>query len=149
MSVRENISIVLLPRLCKAGIVDTKRQKAIVDEYIKKLGIKTPDANQLVKYLSGGNQQKVILARWLCSQPEFLILDEPTRGIDVGAKSEIEKLILEFSENGISVLMISSETDEIIRNADRVCVMRDGCVAGTLEGDKIAESEIMQYMADA
>lgn len=149
MSVRDNISLVLFPRLSKMGIIKKKKQRAIVNQYVKMLGIKTPNINQPVKLLSGGNQQKVILARWLCTKPEFLILDEPTRGIDVGAKGEIEKLIQSFAESGISVLMISSETDEIVRNCDRVVVMRDGHVAGELNGDDICEDSIMRLMAEA
>lgn len=149
MSVRENISLVLLPRLSKMGIVNQKKQREIVEEFVRKLGIKTPNINQPIKLLSGGNQQKVILARWLCTQPEFLILDEPTRGIDVGAKSEIEKLIQDFSANGISVLLISSETDELIRNCDRVVVMRNGQAAGELGFQEISEDNIMRLMAQA
>ena len=148
MSVQDNISLVLFPRLSKMGIITKKKQRAIVDEYVKMLGIKTPNINQPVKLLSGGNQQKVILARWLCTQPKLLILDEPTRGIDVGAKGEIEKLIQEFAKNGISILMISSETDELIRNCDRVVVMRDGHVAGELNGEKVCEDSIMRLMAE-
>lgn len=148
MSVRDNISLVLLPRLSKLGIINKKKQQQIVDEFVKKLGVKTPNINQPIKLLSGGNQQKVILARWLCTQPEFLILDEPTRGIDVGAKSEIEKLIQDFANSGISVLMISSETDELLRNCDRVVVMRDGHVAGELGFEDISEDNIMRLMAE-
>jgi len=149
MSVSDNISLVLLPKISKMDVINKKEQQKVVNEFIEKLGIKTPNANQPVKLLSGGNQQKVILARWLCTQPDFLILDEPTRGIDVGAKSEIEKLIQQFAKSGISVLMISSETDELIRNCDRVVVMRNGEAAGELKFADISEENIMRLMAGA
>jgi len=143
MSVRENISMIILPKLIKNGFVDKKRQTEIVNEYISRLRIKTPDDKQKVKFLSGGNQQKVILARWLCSQPDFIILDEPTRGIDVGAKAEIEELMQEFAQEGISVMMISSEVEEVVRNSDRVVVMREGVKVGEISYDEISAMNIM------
>jgi simple sugar transport system ATP-binding protein len=125
-----------------------KKRKKLASDYIKTLAIKTPSEDQLIKNLSGGNQQKVILARWLATTPKFIILDEPTRGIDVGAKFEIEKLIREFSEKNISVLFISSEIIELVRNCDRVIVLRDGYVAGELAGKNISENNIMQMIAN-
>lgn len=148
LSVRENISIVLLPKLSKMGIVSRKEQERIVKEFIKKLGIKTPDMEQAVKNLSGGNQQKVLLARWLCTDPRLVIMDEPTRGIDVGAKSEIEKIIRELARQGMSVVMISSEISEVVRNSNRVMVMRDGRKLGELSGEEISQEHIMQKIAE-
>ena len=148
MSVRENITLALLPTLKKFGMVDEKRQKQIVCEYIARLRIKTPNIDQPIKLLSGGNQQKVILARWMCMHPELIILDEPTRGIDVGAKQEIERLIKELAMDGISVLMISSEMSEIVRNSDRVDVIRDGEKVGELFGANINQDEIMNKIAE-
>lgn len=113
LSVRENITIALLPKLNSFGFVKTKEQDEIVRSYIDRLKIKTPTPEQAICNLSGGNQQKVLLARWMCMNPKLMILDEPTRGIDVGAKAEIEQLIQEFSKSGISVLMISSEIAEL------------------------------------
>ena len=147
MSVRENISMIILPKLIKNGFVDKKRQTEIVNEYISRLRIKTPDDKQKVKFLSGGNQQKVILARWLCSQPDFIILDEPTRGIDVGAKAEIEELMQEFASEGISVMMISSEIEEVVRNSDRVVVMREGVKVGEIAYDDVSAINIMSSIA--
>lgn len=148
MSVKENMTIALLPKISKFGFVLKKQQTEIVEEYIHKLKIKTPNADQQIKNLSGGNQQKVLLARWLCMNPQLIIMDEPTRGIDVGAKSEIEDLIQELSEKGISVLMISSELSELERNCDRVIVMREGKKAGELVGDSISDKRIMETIAE-
>ena len=147
LSVKENITIALLPKLNKFGFVKTKEQDKIVSSYIDKLRIKTPSAEQPIVNLSGGNQQKVLLARWMCMEPRLIIMDEPTRGIDVGAKAEIEQLIQEFSKAGISVLMISSEIAELVRNCDRILVLRDGKKKGELTGADINQDKIMETIA--
>ncbi len=147
LSVRENMTIALLPRLQTFGFVKTKKQNAIVKNYIDRLKIKTPSPDQAICNLSGGNQQKVLLARWMCMNPKLMILDEPTRGIDVGAKAEIEDLIRELSSGGISVLMISSEIAELERNCDRIIVIRDGKVTGELTGEEISQNSIMEMIA--
>lgn len=147
LSVKENMTIALLPHISRFCVVNEKKQSEIVDHYIKKLGIKTPTPNQLVRNLSGGNQQKVLLARWMCMNPKLIILDEPTRGIDVGAKAEIEALIQELSSQGISILMISSEIDELERNCDRVVVMRDGKKMGELIDSEINQQNVMAMIA--
>lgn len=147
LSVKENITIALLPKLHSFGFVKTKEQDAIVKSYIERLKIKTPTPEQAICNLSGGNQQKVLLARWMCMNPKLMILDEPTRGIDVGAKAEIEQLIQEFSKNGISVLMISSEIAELERNCDRIVVMREGRVIDELTGDDISQDRVMETIA--
>ena len=147
LSVRENITIALLPKLNSFGFVKTKEQDEIVRSYIDRLKIKTPTPEQAICNLSGGNQQKVLLARWMCMNPKLMILDEPTRGIDVGAKAEIEQLIQEFSKSGISVLMISSEIAELERNCDRIVVMREGRVIGELAGDQISQDKVMETIA--
>ena len=147
MSVADNITLVILPELKKRGMVSKKAQIKIAESYIEKLGIKTPGLNQMVKNLSGGNQQKVLLARWLCKHPKLIILDEPTRGIDVGAKSEIESLIQDLTAQGISILMISSEMEELIRSCDRMAVLRDGVKVGELVGEDISEKRIMKFIA--
>ena len=108
------------------GVVDEARQREIVERFMKRLGIKASSPEQKIRELSGGNQQKVLLARWLCADPKLLILDEPTRGIDVGAKAEIQALIRELADQGLGVLMISSELEEIVEGADRVFVLSDG-----------------------
>ena len=147
MSVKENMTITALPRISRFGVVNRRRQNEIVDQYIESIRIKTPNPDQLICNLSGGNQQKVVLGRWLSMDPKLIILDEPTRGIDVGAKAEIEALIKQFSENGISVLYISSELEELIRNCYRVVVIRDGKNSAELTGEEITEENIMKYIA--
>lgn len=147
MSIRENMTIAILPKIAKMGIVDKKKQNEIVEHYIKSLSIKTPSPEQKIKNLSGGNQQKVLLARWLCLNPDLVILDEPTRGIDVGAKAEIEELIQSMSKKNISVLMISSELEELVRNCHRVVVMRDGKNVGELKGKDLSEKNILAVIA--
>lgn len=147
LSVKENITIALLPRLNTFGFVKTRKQNEIVEHYIKRLKIKTPSPEQAICNLSGGNQQKVLLARWMCLNPKLIIMDEPTRGIDVGAKAEIEQLIQEFSKSGISVLMISSELAELERNCDRIIVMREGMKRGELTGDEISQDRVMEAIA--
>jgi ribose transport system ATP-binding protein len=148
LSVRENITLALLPRLLRRGIVDRGRQQEIVDRFITRLDIKLAGPDQKISELSGGNQQKVLLARWLCTDPEVLILDEPTRGIDVGAKQEIQNLVRELADDGLSVLFISSELEEMITDADRVVVLRDGATVAELEGEDISEKSMLHAMAE-
>ena len=136
-----------MDRVSRFGMVNRRKQNEITRDYIQKMSIKTPSENTKIKDLSGGNQQKVILSRWLATKPDLVILDEPTRGIDVGAKGEIEDLIREISEQGISVLYISSEMDELVRGCDRVAVLRDGRVVGELTGEDISSDNIMKAIA--
>ena len=147
LSVKENMTLAFLPQIQKFGFVDAKKQNEIAKTYIDRLKIKTPTPEQQICNLSGGNQQKVLLARWMCMNPKLIILDEPTRGIDVGAKAEIEVLIQELSDSGISVLMISSEIAELQRNCDRVIVMRDGRAVGQLIDQDITQDNIMEMIA--
>jgi ribose transport system ATP-binding protein len=147
MSVRENITLSILPRLTKMGIVDEARQRAIVDRFMTRLAIKASSVEQKIRELSGGNQQKVLLARWLCTDPKLLILDEPTRGIDVGAKAEIQSLIRELADQGLGVLMISSELEEILEGADRVFVLSDGRTVADLPHAEASAPAIMAAMA--
>ena len=148
MSVRENLTLALLPQLTRLGIVNAKLQEEVVERFIQRLGIKTAGADQKISELSGGNQQKVLLARWLCTRPELLILDEPTRGIDVGAKQEIQELVRELADDGLAVLLISSEIEEIISGADRVVVLRDGRDVAQLQGAEITADALMGAMAE-
>ena len=147
LSVRENLTLAALPMLSRRGIVDRERQGAIVDKFIARLGIKTSGPEQRIRDLSGGNQQKVLLARWLCLNPSLLILDEPTRGIDVGAKGEIQSLINELADDGLGVLMISSEIEELTEGSDRVVVMRDGRSVSELPHGAVSQDAIMAAMA--
>ncbi len=147
MSVRENLTLAALPTLARSGIVSREQQQQIVERFIKRLGIKTAGPDQKIRELSGGNQQKVLLARWLCLNPKLLILDEPTRGIDVGAKGEIQSLINELAGNGLGVLMISSELEELTEGSDRVVVLRDGKTVAELPHEQISQDAIMAVMA--
>ena len=148
LSVRENIILALQNRKGWFKTLSRGEQQEIADRYIEILNIKTPSADQAIKNLSGGNQQKVIIGRWLAANPKFLILDEPTRGIDVGAKTEIQKLIVELSKQDMAVMFISSELEEIARCSGKVIVMHDMQVANTLEGDDINENTIMHAIAE-
>ncbi|HEX2914983.1 MAG TPA: sugar ABC transporter ATP-binding protein [Chloroflexia bacterium] len=147
MTVRENLTLALLPALSRNGVISKEKQTEIVDSFIKRLDIKTAGPDQLIRELSGGNQQKVLLARWLCMNPKLLILDEPTRGIDVGAKGEIQSLINELADGGLGVLMISSELEELTEGCDRVVVLRDGKSVAELDHSDISEDALMTAMA--
>jgi len=148
LTVRENIILALQAKQGWFRPISRKKQEEIADYYIKALNIATPNANQKIKNLSGGNQQKAIIARWLASNPRFLILDEPTRGIDVGAKAEIQKLILSLSKEGMSILFISSELSEVVRCCQRVVVWRDRVKITELSDNQISEKQIMQTIAE-
>ncbi len=147
LSVRENIALAVQGRRGIWKRMPIKEQKDLADKYVKILGIATPDLEKKVGELSGGNQQKVILARWLATKPEMLILDEPTRGIDVGAKAEIQKLMIDMCAQGMSVLFISSELDEVIRCSNRILVMRDRQKAGEFKGDDCTQADILNMIA--
>ncbi|MBU5307812.1 sugar ABC transporter ATP-binding protein [Clostridioides mangenotii] len=145
MTVKENITMPGLSKISKFGsVIDNSKEKEIVDGYIKSLNVKTPSMNQIIQSLSGGNQQKGIIARWLLLNPDILIMDEPTRGIDVNAKSEIYNLMGDLVENGVSIIMISSEIPELISMSDRIMVMREGKVSGFLEGEEKVENNVLK-----
>ena len=147
LSVRENIIIAMQAKQGIFKLIPRKKQEEFVDKYIEILQIKTAGRETPIKQLSGGNQQKVILARWLLTNPELLILDEPTRGIDVGTKTEIQKLVLKLATEGMSVIFISSEIEEMIRTCQRMVVMRDKKKVGELESDEISQNNIMSAIA--
>ncbi len=149
LSVRENIVLAALPRMSRAGVVSAEKQDAVVKLFMDRLHIKASSPQQRVSDLSGGNQQKVLLARWLCMNPKVLLLDEPTRGIDVGAKAEVQALIDELAREGLAVLLISSELEELIEGSDRIVVLKDGAVVGHLEGDDVTEDRLMHALATA
>lgn len=146
LTVRENIILAIQSNRGWAKRLTRQQQYEVADKFIKMLNISTPSADQSVKNLSGGNQQKVILARWLATNPQVLILDEPTRGIDVGAKAEIQKLVLELAEEGKACLFISSELEEVLRTSHRIVVLRDQQKV-TEFSDAVDEQTIMQTMA--
>src|SRR5687768_4747370 len=147
LTVRENVILALQASKGVFRAFSRRRQTEIANHYIKTLSIAARDAEQPVKNLSGGNQQKVILARWLASDPRLLILDEPTRGIDVGAKADIQKLVLALCDEGKAVVFISSELEEVVRCGDRVVVLRDRKKIGELSGEQIDEHQILQTIA--
>jgi simple sugar transport system ATP-binding protein len=147
LSVRENMLLALQAKRGAARKLSREEQEKVVAHYIRALNIKTADAETPIMNLSGGNQQKVLLARWLAMQPRLIILDEPTRGIDVGAKAEIEKLVDSLRKQGMSVLFISSDLEEIARTCDRVTVLRDRHKAGELRGEEVEPNRIMSVIA--
>jgi simple sugar transport system ATP-binding protein len=147
LSVRENIILALQAKIGWFRSLSRQKQNKLADEMIAALSIATSSAEKPVKELSGGNQQKVILARWLASNPDFLILDEPTRGIDVGAHAEIIQIVKRLADEGKAMLIISSELAEVVDYSDRVAIMRDRKKIGELEGDEINENVIMKAIA--
>ena len=147
LSVRENLIFALQAKRGAWRTLGRAEQAKLCEHYITVLRIKTTDAETPIKNLSGGNQQKVLLARWLALQPELIILDEPTRGIDVGARAEIEQLIAKLQADGLSVLLISSEIEEIVRTCSRVLVLRERKPAGVVSGEQLAPGNLMHLMA--
>ncbi len=145
LSVADNMVMADLENFSKLGLVNESKIRRVSDEYIEKIAIKTPSINQLIKNLSGGNQQKVIIAKWLIKNCEVIIFDEPTRGIDVGAKSEIYKLMNELVDQGKSIIMISSELEEILRMSDNIVVMCEGVQTGLLGIEEADQETIMKY----
>jgi ABC-type sugar transport system ATPase subunit len=144
LSVRENVSLPSLSRLSRLGFVRRSQERVLAAKYIDTLSIRTPSQNQRVMNLSGGNQQKVVLAKWLAREPRILIVDEPTRGIDIGAKAEVHELLTALADSGVAVLMISSELPEILHMSDRIVVMREGRIAGELSREEATQERIME-----
>ena len=143
LSVRENITIASLKTISQYTLLQFAHERKLVDDYIRMFSIRTHDREQYVNHLSGGNQQKVILAKWLATKPKVLLLDEPTRGIDVGAKAEIYQLISQLAGNGVTIVMVSSELPEILGLSHRVLVMHEGRLAGILNQTEATEEKIM------
>ncbi|HEY8457741.1 MAG TPA: sugar ABC transporter ATP-binding protein [Actinopolymorphaceae bacterium] len=149
LSVRDNIALAALPKLSRAGIVSDARIDAIVDALMKRLRIKAVSPRQRVCELSGGTQQKVLLARWLATRPKVLLLDEPTRGVDIATKEGMQVLLDELAVDGLAMLLISSDPGELASNCDRVIVLRNGAVAGELAGADVTEERIVSAIAHA
>ena len=146
LSISDNVAIASLDRYLQAGLfLNDSKIEQLVKENVAKLSIKTPSSKTQISSLSGGNQQKVLISRWLANDPDILILDEPTRGIDVGAKYEIYTIIAELAKQGKSIIMISSEMSELIGMSDRILVMCDGRLTGTIDGDQATQENIMAY----
>jgi len=144
MTVRENIVLSAMDQVVGWGFVNFSKADRLAGEFVKKLDIRTPSLRQRVRNLSGGNQQKVVMARWLTLKPRVLILDEPTRGIDVGAKAEIHALMSHLAQEGVGVLMISSELPEVLGVSDRILVMHEGRVTGEFTRDQATQDDIMR-----
>lgn len=147
-SVRDNAALVVLRSLSRWLFVNERAERALADDYIQRLRIRTPSAEQLVGKLSGGNQQKVVLARWLATTPKLLVLDEPTRGIDVGAKSEIYAIIDDLAQQGVAVLVVSSELPEVLGLSDRIYVMAHQQIIGELSRAEATEEKILALAMD-
>lgn len=144
-SIQENIALTNLKKCSSSGIINSGKEQSLVMRFIEQLSIRTSSPKQSAKSLSGGNQQKVVIAKWLGTDPEILILDEPTRGVDIGAKKEIYQIINELAQKGVAILMISSELPEVIGMADRVIVMQEGKVKGEVKKDEMTQEVIMHY----
>lgn len=147
LSVRENIIIALQAKRGMFKLMSKKEMDEAADKYIEMLQIKTASRETPIKSLSGGNQQKCIIGRWLLTNPEYLILDEPTRGIDIGTKTEIQKLVLDLADKGMSVTFISSEVEEMLRTCSRMIILRDGFKVGELAGEELSQEGIMKSIA--
>jgi ribose transport system ATP-binding protein len=148
-SIEHNVSLAALKKFANAGLVDRDSERAVADRQMDALGIKAPTAASLVGNLSGGNQQKVVLAKWLSMAPKVLIFDEPTRGIDVGAKGEIYKLMHALAAEGVAIIMISSDMEEVLGVSDRVAVMHEGKISGFLDRDEFSEEAVMRLAVGA
>ncbi len=145
LSIKKNINMPIYKRISKFCVINRKNENDVAEEYMKDIRIKAPSSQQLVKNLSGGNQQKVILGKWLAADSELIIFDEPTRGIDVGAKYEIYKLMNEFVEKGKTILLISSEMEELMGMSDRIIVLSEGKMTGEIEKENFNQENIMSY----
>ena len=143
LSVRKNVSMALLPRLARFNFINMSAERRLAETYVARLSIKTPSTEQRALFLSGGNQQRVVIAKWLALEPRVLIVDEPTRGVDVGATSEIHALLCDLAKHGMAILMISSEMTEVLAMSDRVLVMRQGRIEGELCRSEATQEKIM------
>lgn len=143
-TIRANASLAALDSVADGWFINRKKEKGLSDEYVSKLKVKTPSIEQLIMNLSGGNQQKVVIAKWMATHPKVLILDEPTRGIDVGAKKEIHTLMSELAKQGVAIIMISSELPEVLGMADRIYVMHDGRIKGEIDRAEASQEAIMK-----
>jgi len=144
MSVAANTTLASLERVARRGVIDGRAERAAAERAVNDLGVKTTSVDAPVATLSGGNQQKVALARWLATEPSILILDEPTQGVDVGAKAEIHAIINRLADRGVAVLIISSELPEVLALSDRIAVIRDGTIAGVLTREEASADRVME-----
>jgi ribose transport system ATP-binding protein len=149
MGVRENLSLATLHRDQQSGFLNRTKERALCEEMIPAMRIKTPNTEQPVQFLSGGNQQKVVIGKWLATRPKVLLLDEPTRGVDIGAKQEIYRLMEELASRGVAVLFVSSDLEEILGMSDRTLVLHEGRLSGELSRSELSEEAVMQLATGA
>ena len=147
LPVKDNIVQASLRKLFPSGILNHRREQAIAQAYVRDLSMACPSVARMTKFLSGGTQQKAVLAKWLCTKSKFLVFDEPTRGIDVGAKEEIHELMNGLAAQGVGILMISSELPEVLALSDRIYVMREGAIIAELITERTTQEEIVAYAA--
>ncbi|HET7717671.1 MAG TPA: sugar ABC transporter ATP-binding protein [Bauldia sp.] len=145
LPVRQNISMAMLKALSRLGIISFRRERQLAEKYVARLAIKTPSVDQKATFLSGGNQQRVVIAKWLATNPKLLIVDEPTRGVDVGAKAEIHTLLCDLAKQGMAIIMISSDLPEILAMSDRVAVMHQGRIVAELPGHGLTQEAVMHH----
>lgn len=146
LSVRDNIVLAVMSKVSRFGVISDAKVNDLVDTFIRRLHIKVSSPRQLVSQLSGGNQQKVLIARWLCTEPRIFLLDEPTRGIDVGAKREVQELIDELADKGLGVVLISSESEELVEGSGRILVLRDGAISEEISGDELTNARLLSAL---
>jgi rhamnose transport system ATP-binding protein len=142
-SIAANVTLAILHQVSRLGLVDPRRERKIAGEYSNQLSVRSEGVEQLVNALSGGNQQKVVLGKWLATNPSVLILDEPTRGIDVGAKAEVHRIISDLAAKGLAIILISSELPEVLAMADRVIVLHEGRITGTFSHSEATQERVM------
>ena len=135
----------LLKALSRLGVLSMRKERKLAETYVGKLAIKTPSIEQKATFLSGGNQQRVVIAKWLATNPKLLIVDEPTRGVDVGAKAEIHALLRDLARDGMAIMMISSDLPEVLAMSDRILVMHQGRIAADLPGREATQETVMHY----
>jgi ribose transport system ATP-binding protein len=145
MTVESNLSLAVYDRLSQLGVIKQSKRRQLASEYVERLQIRPPLPERLVRYLSGGNQQKVVLGKWLARRTHILIFDEPTRGIDVGAKAEVHRLMSDLAGSGACVIMISSELPEVLNMSDRILVMREGRLVAELSRQEASQELVMEY----
>jgi rhamnose transport system ATP-binding protein len=142
-NIASNVTLPILQQVSRLGLIQPRREQQVAGEYARQLHVRSTGVAQLVNALSGGNQQKVVLGKWLATNPSVLILDEPTRGIDVGAKAEVHRIISELASSGLAIILISSELPEVLAMADRVIVLHEGRVTGTFARSEATQERVM------
>ena len=144
LSVRQNIAFAMMSALARWGFINSTRERKFAQSYVDRLSIKTPSLEQKVMFLSGGNQQRVVIAKWLSAGPRLLIVDEPTRGVDVGARADIHRILTDLARSGVAIILISSDLPEVLAMSDRILVMCQGRIAGEIPGETADQDKVMR-----